>query len=207
LPLLTEIIQEPCLSIYVWQLDSSEKLDALAESSSDKKLLNDIHVEWKKNQFVASRHLLYKFLNAGEISYNANGKPYAENLFISNSHSHEYVAVIGSKSHPVGIDIQKYDGKVERIKSKFLHEKESVFEQNIAWLTMAWSLKESVYKINGSPSVFFKEHIRLRTINQVGSKEFFVEVDILLEEYKSTYVMKAYLEKDYCLAFGPVFQK
>ncbi|MFN3917543.1 MAG: hypothetical protein ACK4K0_07350 [Flavobacteriales bacterium] len=186
---------------------ASEKLSFVAKNTADKKLLNQIHIEWKRNQFIASRHLLYNYLNVEDIYYSENGKPYSKGLFISNSHSHEYVAVIGSKSHLVGIDIQKYDNKVERIKSKFLHEEEAIFEKNIEWLSMAWGLKESIYKINGSPSVFFKEHIRLKSVSEVSPKKFLIEADILLKEYKSTYVMKAYMEEDYCLAFGPVFQK
>ena len=50
-----------------------------------------------------------------------------------------------------GIDIEKIDGKIEKIKSKFLSDEElKITKNDIIELTKYWSIKESTYKLKGS---------------------------------------------------------
>lgn len=204
MPLLTEIKQEPYLSVVVWRIADTEVFSPDLLSSDDLKMLGEITSPLKKSQFLASRHVLINLLNCGSISYNSNGKPFATNKHISNSHSGNFIAAIGSDEGSVGVDIQVYTSKIEKIKSRFLSEAEDFYSQSVKTLTLAWSLKESLYKIRGTPEIFFKEHIRLGVPQKTAKGEYLVNCEVLHKKYKTTYLMKALVENDYCLAFGPV---
>src|SRR6187549_158058 len=92
-------------------------------------------------------------------------KPYLPNeeYHFSISHCGDYAAVIVSKDHRVGIDIELVTEKVERIKHKFLSAEELNNIQhtthNTQYLTLLWSCKEAVFKWYGNGGVDFKDNI------------------------------------------------
>ena len=98
-------------------------------------------------------------------------KPFLPNeaYHFSISHCGDYAAVIVSKTHRVGIDIELVTDKVERIKHKFLNEaelaaisKNQSTDQPIYQLTLLWCCKEAVFKWYGSGGVDFRENIHLQ---------------------------------------------
>lgn len=96
------------------------------------------------------------------------GDPY----HFSISHCGDYAAAIVSKNSRVGIDIEIPVEKIEKIKNKFLGEKELFLFHadgfqalNSELLTILWSAKESVYKWYGDGNVDFRQHINLQKIH------------------------------------------
>jgi len=140
------------------QLDEDEK--AYVEKLSNGKR----HLHW-----LGTRVLLRKMLHTDEYidcKVDAHGKPYLVNLpyHISLSHSFDYAAVMISKTHKVGIDIELIKQKVERIAGKFLRSDERAFikdEHKIEQLYVCWCAKEAIYKCNGEKEVSFADNIFL----------------------------------------------
>ena len=137
--------------IWVWKIDESfEKLIDLTYQTSD------IKNEIKKKEFYASRILIEKMCKELNIKFNGikkddNGKPYLINskYHISISHKFPYVtSILDNKA--CGVDIERIDNKVRKIKSKFLTEnEEKKIGDNLKKLVEYWSIKESTYKVEG----------------------------------------------------------
>lgn len=91
-----------------------------------------------------------------------------EEYHFSISHCGDYAAVIVSKDHRVGIDIELVTEKVGRIKHKFLSVEEFANIQhstlNTQHLTLLWCCKEAVFKWYGSGGVDFKDDIHLKLL-------------------------------------------
>ena len=141
----------------------------------------------KQLQHLAGRYLLqylYPDFPYHLIEIADTRKPYLPNeeYHFSISHCGDFAAVIVSKDHRVGIDIELVTPKVEKIKHKFLNEEElSVVSrqlpggdtesiiQPINQLTLSWCCKEAVFKWYGAGGVDFKEHIHLDIAKQNGN--------------------------------------
>ena len=137
--------------IWVWKIDESfDKLIDLTNQTTD------IKNEIKKKEFYASRILIEKMCKELNIKFNGikkdgNGKPYLINskYHISISHKFPYVTSIFDNK-ACGVDIERIDNKVRKIKSKFLTEnEEKKIGDNLKKLVEYWSIKESTYKVEG----------------------------------------------------------
>jgi len=129
----------------------------------------------KQLQHLAGRYLLqhlYPDFPYHLIEIADTRKPFLPNeeYHFSISHCGDYAAVIVSKDHRVGIDIELVTPKVEKIKHKFLNEEEielvngqwSMVNDEIRLLTLLWCCKEAVFKWYGSGEVDFKDDIHLQ---------------------------------------------
>ncbi len=67
---------------------------------------------------------------------------------LSISHTEGWAAVLLA-SRPVGIDIERLGRRVERVTSRFLQESELALLRDEVELHLAWSAKESLYKVLG----------------------------------------------------------
>ncbi|MDB5221711.1 MAG: 4-phosphopantetheinyl transferase superfamily protein [Chitinophagaceae bacterium] len=142
----------------------------------------------KQLQHLAGRYLLqhlYPDFPYHLIEIADTKKPFLPNeeYHFSISHCGDYAAVIVSKNHRVGIDIELVTEKIERIKHKFLNEEElnavgnrqsaidnqQSTNQPINQLTLFWCCKEAVFKWYGAGGVDFREHIHLQF--DEGNKE------------------------------------
>src|ERR1700744_973815 len=141
------------------QLNNEEK--AYVEQISNGKR----HLHW-----LGTRVLLRKMLITNEYidcKVDEHGKPYLVTLpyHISLSHSFDYAAVMISKRHQVGIDIEQVKSKVERIAHKFMRPEELAFvneQHKIEQLYACWCAKEAVYKCNGEKEVSFVDNILIK---------------------------------------------
>ena len=133
----------------------------------------------KRLQHLAGRYLLqelYPDFPYELIRIADTRKPFLENeaYHFSISHSGAYAAVIVSLDHRVGVDVELITGKVDRVKHKFLSQKEqdilqqiptfpwSLFDEKL--LTAAWSIKESLFKWQASSEVDFIKHLVIEKI-------------------------------------------
>ena len=137
--------------IWIWKIE--ESLEELAMLSNDD---TDIKNEKKKKEFYVSRILIKKMCKELNIKFNGikkndNGKPYLikSKYHISISHKFPYVSVIFD-TKKCGVDIERINNKVKKIKSKFLTEnEEKKIGDNLKKLVEYWSIKESTYKVEG----------------------------------------------------------
>ncbi len=123
--------------------------------------------ESRKREFLASRFLLKKLLRDDNLPFEIiNGKltVMGGNPSISISHSKEMMAVIVSENQPAGIDIEEISPRVKKIMSKFLNPAELFLlgnEPELWRVMLAWSAKESIYKMMGVPGISFANDILL----------------------------------------------
>lgn len=137
--------------IWVWKID--ESIDELIELTNQ---TTDIKNEIKRKEFYASRILIEKICEELDINFvgikkDNNGKPHLINskYHISISHKFPYVTSIFDNK-ACGVDIERIDNKVRKIKSKFLTEnEEKKIGDNLKKLVEYWSIKESTYKVEG----------------------------------------------------------
>lgn len=119
----------------------------------DKKLLpQNIRDHCKKSESIAAATEL---LNMGveNLRYEENGKPIADNCFVSISHSGDMVAVCTSEK-PIGIDIEFIDEKrnLEKLSNRVFCGKELETFKNSPTpeqFYKIWTQKEAYSKIDG----------------------------------------------------------
>jgi phosphopantetheinyl transferase len=134
-------------------------------------MFNSFKNDKRKREFLAARFILKNWFNCDEvIKYDANGKPYLQNKFISISHSGNFVGLSFS-SNQTGLDIECITPKITRVKHKFLNEKELGFVgNNLTILHFCWTIKEAIYKYFGLPGVDFKDDIQIQPFHQNESE-------------------------------------
>lgn len=152
-------------TILLWKYDEDEELDAaflLEEENYEK--IKEYHPT-KLKEVLLVRKILKSVLPDHKILYNDRiPYLYPRDFEISVTHSFPYAALAISKNK-IGIDIEPFNPKISRIQHKFLQEEESHFiEKNkeVAYLTVIWSLKESLYKIHHSNYWSLKKHYEVK---------------------------------------------
>jgi phosphopantetheinyl transferase len=134
----------------------------------------------KRLQHLAGRFLLKELFPGFPyelIKIADTRKPFLENeaYHFSISHCGDYAAVMVSTGNRVGVDVELISPKPEKIKHKFLSGTEQhLIEQAAAGiedgyntlLTVAWSIKESLYKWYGDGEVDFIDHLHIEKIEK-----------------------------------------
>lgn len=170
MPLVYQQNINPYTKLGVWHI-----LEPESYFLKDVPLHREITHPNKRLQHLAGRYLLkelYPDFPYELIRIADTRKPFLENeaYHFSISHCGHYAAVIVSTHYRVGVDIEQVTTKVEKIKHKFL----SPYEQNLieqacgnnsflqtTYLTVAWSIKESLFKWYGDGEVDFIEHLHI----------------------------------------------
>lgn len=156
---------EPAGELVLWKVEETPAWfnDQLSLS---KRLWQDFHEITAQNvrvQWLASRFALQQVAKVPEMDLHKDhfGKPHLANdhRFMSLSHCQGYAAAIAAEA-PVGVDVEMISSRVQRIKDRFLSEAEQLLlGQNDDALMLAWSAKESVYKMHGEKKLLFKEQM------------------------------------------------
>lgn len=193
----------------IWEVKETaeEMLDGLILSDFDKNEFENISHPSRILEWVAARKAMQELgLNFG-INYKgiikeSNGKSYLKDnpTNISISHTKNYAAVILNSQKPVGIDIELMKDKIELIAHKFISNDEFGFiATNMQKLTIAWCVKEAVYKCLGLEGLAFKDHIRLSDfhVKHEGDLESQVQFQDLSMEIPLKYILK----NNFCVAF------
>ena len=105
----------------------------------------------KEESFLAADALIR--MGAQNLHYGDKNKPFADNCYVSISHSGDMIAVCKGEK-PVGVDIEKinYDRDVKKIAERFYHGKElEAFRENptAEKFFEIWTMKEAYSKIGG----------------------------------------------------------
>ena len=64
-------------------------------------------------------------------------------------------------------------------------------------MTVLWCAKEALYKINGNPNIFFKEHM----IIEESEEENIIVGKIIHPEFRKDYKLKVHFIENYCLVY------
>lgn len=192
----------------IWEItESVEELHSQIWLRPDEEeLYGSFLAEDRKKQWLAYRILIRSLMLPGDypVIYDNAGKPFlaGSEYHISVTHSHELAAVMISRRHRVGIDIEKIKPRIARVKEKFLNqaETESIGDKvTPELLTVAWSAKEALYKLYGARDLDFKKNIILKLPDLARSNEF--EGLIQLEDHSETYTLQSSLFRDFVLVY------
>ena len=180
----------PTTKLGVWHIAEPEEFFLLQVPSQ-----REITHPNKRLQHLAGRYLLkelYPDFPYELIRIADTRKPFLENelYHFSISHCGKYAAVMVSSDHRVGVDVELITSKVDKIKHKFLSDEEQQLLKEVSdspnltnshqLLTAAWSIKESLFKWQGSSEVDFIKHLTIVKI-QANDTEGFAFCKILKE--------------------------
>ncbi len=209
LGIIKEIQNRDNTRIAVCSYDEQEEfyIDALEVPREDLSELNNLNKR-RKQEILTSRYLLQHLLGKSiwaKFKKDSYGKPYIEGseLYISLSHSYDRSAAIISERR-VGIDLQKYVEKIERIKEKFLNpiELQSINDrQKKARLHLYWGAKECMYKSYGKKEVNFKAHLFVDYIDSLSDKGSFL-AKMEKDDFNTHYTMYYEKHDEYFLVYG-----
>jgi 4'-phosphopantetheinyl transferase EntD len=156
--------------IGVWHLAESE-----AFFSERIRIQQHIAHPHKRLQHLAGRWVLTELFPefpVSEVRIAASRKPYLpeKEFQFSISHCGDYAAAIVSMVNKVGIDIEIPQIKIEPMRHKFLSDEEQVLllqhpYPSIQLLTIAWSIKEAIFKWYADGKVDFKAHIQILEVD------------------------------------------
>lgn len=121
----------------------------------------------RKLEFYYARLLLQPL----HIQHTSTGRPVVDEGYVSISHARNTVVAAYSPTHAVGVDIAYCSEKVCRVKDKFLssEEKQLFDTRDVHTLTLIWSIKETVYKMEDTPGLRFRDQIVVSSIERNGT--------------------------------------
>lgn len=196
------------LTVGVWKVDETiEQLRSMFHQFSIyEEDFERFKAEKRKLEWLAVRVLLKELLGEEKkIVYLPFGKPCLEDgsACISFSHTPGYVAVAIHPSAEVGVDIELYGTRVQRLASRFVREDEQVSVASgneIYALLLHWSAKETMFKLMEEEAVDFLDHLRIFpfTLQESGVME--------AQEFRSSNEQKFLIHydthPDYVLTFA-----
>lgn len=156
-------------SVLVWQ--RTEQMSFFVEGSdtlaSYQEILDGPQEQRSMNGLVL-RYLLQRLLGPNHpFIYQKDefGKPFLQNdsRYISVSHSKNVVAVVLSDV-PVGIDVQFFTPKMDKVAPKFVNEAELAYLEDHDRTTyhhVLWGAKESMYKADGKRGLDFRQNLHI----------------------------------------------
>lgn len=168
--------------VYQQNINEHTKIGVWQITESDSYFLQRVSFQYpishpqKQLQHLAGRFLLTELLPdfpVEQIKVSKEGRPYLmdDALFFSIAHSKDIVAAIISNKKKVGIDIEIPSSKTIAIRDKFLTASEqAIFAElemdQATQLTLAWSLKEAMFKWYGLGGVDFKKQMIIQRIEE-----------------------------------------
>ena len=170
MPLIRKQKLEPDTWLALWQM--TEAVDQLpAPASVD---LSPLHSPRRKKETL-TEYLLLKALTGDDslvIRHNEDGAPLVDGYFVSLSHTDGWAAMMLSRSHRVGVDIEYVSERVNRVASRFIRDDEQ--QSTLAERLITWCAKEAVYKYFTEQHLEFHE-MRLLPYAQEEAGEVTVE--------------------------------
>lgn len=161
--------QEGDLLVGVWKVD--ETIGQLGSMFHRFSVYEEgfvrLKAEKRRLEWLAVRVLLKELLGEEKkIVYQPSGKPCLEDgsACISFSHTQGYVAVAIHPFAEVGVDIEQYGTRVQRLASRFVREDEQpsvASGDEIYALLLHWSAKETMFKLMEEEAVDFVDHLRI----------------------------------------------
>jgi len=165
---------DPSGNLLLWQAEEEiawfkEQLDLVSHLWEEyESLANDA----SRHRWLASRYVVQQVTQQSPLNIlkDHSGMPYldAERKPMSLSHCEGFVAAIHSDVS-VGIDVERINPRVQKIKNYFLRDEEiDLLGKENGELMLAWSAKESIFKWYGRQKLGFKSQLCIRSIDFEG---------------------------------------
>ena len=195
-------------SVLVWKIteneSSLEKL--LVNLDSYRSDLDKLTSPKRRLEFLASRVALNAIMNRPvNVIYDLNGKPLLDNEFsyISISHSRKWVAVIHHPTLITGIDIECPTERINKIAHRFLNQTELdsfLGDDETKKTQLAWSAKESLYKIIGTEVADFARQLSVFPFDLQEEGTFNAKQNSNESIYEMHYLITEHFNLVFCMA-------
>ena len=161
------------LQLYIWKCEETiEELYCLLGDSAPalkKECEARFHNETKMQEWLSVRVLLRTVLGDHvTVGYRPNGEPYLtrSRLRVSISHTQGYVCIALHSVRHIGVDIEIFSNRINRLVPRIMHPFEKPFlplsNDEATWYSLiVWSVKESVFKCLDIAILDYHHGIRL----------------------------------------------
>ncbi len=178
-----QLLDSPCSKSIcgIWNITEDKYFFLKHINNFDNYGFENIHHPSKQIQWLASRMLVKVLMEdhwnekfAG-LYNDEHGKPWIKNssAHLSISNSCNITTAMIHKNKPVGIDVELIKPKIQLIATKYLtHREQSFVGEDIQRLTLAWCLKETIYKIYGLGNISLKDHIQIHPFSELEKVGF-----------------------------------
>lgn len=193
----------------IWKTDETpeELLALIPHPEKYQQGMQRFAARHRRLEWLTVRVLLYAMLGEEkDIAYYPSGKPYLSDgsASISISHTKGYVAlVLGPPQAEVGIDIEQYGERVQKVAHKFMRddEKPALYKGTEIWsLLLHWSAKETMFKCMNVSEVDFRKHLQILPFT-IGEHGVFSAVEYRTAE-KRTFSISYFLYPDFVLTLS-----
>lgn len=193
--------------ILLWKMEESEEAlkSELLNFDFYESEFNRIGSPKRRLEFLTARVALQTIADSEiQIVYNAEGKPSVNNqsFKMSISHTGKWLAVIVHPSVSVGIDVELPSDKFEKVYKRFLSAGEQsrfYLPDDLRKVLIAWSVKESLYKIVGQSAVSFDKDIEIADFCLSDEGEVFATHTLTSAVYRLVYRKFADFYLVYCV--------
>ncbi|MFO7878759.1 MAG: 4'-phosphopantetheinyl transferase family protein [Bacteroidota bacterium] len=159
------IIPSEDITIYLLELPHLSSVDSISLTKEEKQKLNSLKSPSRKREYLAVRSLLHHTGLKGKLIYKNKRPKLKDSPYkISLSHCKTHAALALSQQE-VGVDVETPGNRIRKTVGKFLGKDETQMAGNdIHKLTLFWSAKESIYKINNRLNNF-KRDMRITALD------------------------------------------
>jgi 4'-phosphopantetheinyl transferase EntD len=187
------IVQQKSNQLLQYILWKNE-IDGLSLHPKDAEGLLAVQHPQKKIEYSNSRFCLKTLCENVCIRYagivkDENGKPFLMNypdvsIAISHIKTHVATVVALQKDVVVGIDLEQISDKIVKIAPRVLHPKELDYaRQNAVQLTIIWSAKETLYKLQGRKGITFHSQLFIHPFQLARSGQLLGEMHLDTRSY------------------------
>lgn len=210
MPLFTHRLLHPEGEIGLWDIRENEawfraKLSLFPE---EELRLDQIKGQGRRLEWLAARHLIHTMSgrhDRGALIKDEFGKPHLENSDwqISLSHTHQMAAAIAGPT-AVGIDIQVFVPKIDRLAHKYMRPEESATLQSttlLPHLHVYWCAKETLYKLYSRKLIDFRENLMVEpfTYSEKGGQ---FKGTVIKDDFQQTFQLFYEVMGNYFLVYG-----
>jgi 4'-phosphopantetheinyl transferase len=212
MPLVQHSFLAPGVQLGLWHITEStdELISQLYLNKEEFDTLAGFKTQHRQKQWLSYRVLirnLVKIDTIYTIYYTISGKPYLIHppRNISVTHSGKYSATLISEDKRInpGIDLEKIDAKVMRVRSKYLNPVELIrasVNPSPQTYTMFWSAKEAVYKCYDNPEISLKENIHIHSLRQYND-HWKIKIRVFLNNSVTEFVVHCEFFGEYILSY------
>lgn len=189
-----QLVNQTSLHLLSLDTPSDHLLQTTRLSVEELDKLNSIPLEKRKKEFISSRAYLQQLFDKSErIAYDKYGKPYLpqSGYSISLSHSGDLMAIQLAKGKEVGIDLQQFSPKIERIKKRFIAPEEFEFivgdeQAKSDYYHILWCAKEALFKWYAKGGLTFNEDLMVKPFELKSKGQLVTYIRKDAEEYEVT---------------------
>ena len=201
MPLYQRINIDDKTEFLIWHIE--ESLEELQKNikltvADELKLHKRKSLVHQKGLLASRKLLLEAGISPVGLRHDLNGVPELESgQQLSISHT-KTVAGIALGTQPIGIDLEIFRPKIERIATRFLHDQESFALQGkgtIEKLTLIWTAKEALYKALKKKGIIFSEQLIVAPF-EWGDPQGHAKV--LISDKTLNFSLNFIIEKAYC---------